>query len=186
MIKHLPLQNLWPLPLCLALAMGVAGCNKSPDTQARGMESAKMEVDSSDMKFFTDSAQDGMLEVKMAQMALQQAAKPEVRELAQKLLDEHQSGNKELLALATQKNVSLPPALDSHAQSVVDDLKDEAGADFDKKYCEQLVDGHKDMVDLLDKTAKDSADTDVRAYAQRMLPAMQQHLAMAQGMSKAQ
>lgn len=186
MTKHLPLNRLWSLPLCVALAMGAAGCNKSPDTQARSMESAKMEVNNTDMKFFTDTAQDGMLEVKLAQMALQQATKPEVRQMAQKLLDEHQSGNKELMALATEKNVSLPPALDSHAQSAVDDLKNESGPDFDKKYCEQLVDGHKDMVDLLEKTSKDSADPDVRAFAQRMLPTMQQHLAMAQGMEKAQ
>jgi len=163
----------------------MTACNRSPDTQAKSMESARMEIDSNDTKFFTEAAQGGMLEVKLAQLASTQSSNPQVKQFAEMMLNDHQANNKMLLALATQKNVSLPPAFNDKSQGSIDELKDKSGEDFDKTYTKDMVDAHKDMMDLLENAAKESKDNDIRIFAQQTLPTVQHHLNMAQELVQA-
>jgi putative membrane protein len=101
------------------------------------------------------------------------------------MLNDHQSNNKMLLTLATQKIVSLPPAIDDKAQGTIDELKDKSGDEFDKADTRDMVDTHKDMMDLLENAAKESKDNDIRIFAQRTLPIVQHHLNMAQELVQA-
>ena len=55
------------------------------------------------------------------------------------------------------------------------------GADFDKRYMESMgLQAHRDTVALFEKGARDARDPDVKAFAQKTLPKLKQHLEMAQ------
>jgi putative membrane protein len=63
-------------------------------------------------------------------------------------------------------------------------LKTKQGSDFDKAYARQEVKDHEEAVKLF-KDASRSKDPDIAAFAQKILPTLEHHLAMAKSMKKA-
>jgi len=59
-------------------------------------------------------------------------------------------------------------------------LSKESGADFDKKFINDMVDDHQEDIKMFEKKAKDADDPQVRDFASRVLPHLQEHLQMAQ------
>ncbi len=68
-------------------------------------------------------------------------------------------------------------------------LKMLSGADgekFDKRYAEDFgVKAHEDTVKLFKNAAANAKDADVKAFAQKTLPKLEEHLAMARTMAAA-
>jgi hypothetical protein len=68
--------------------------------------------------FIRTAAMDGMAEVEHGRLAAQNAAHDEVKQFAQRMVDDHSKAGDELKGLASQKNVTLPTALDpAHSRS---------------------------------------------------------------------
>ncbi len=65
---------------------------------------------------------------------------------------------------------------DSKAVDAYQKLIDKPGRDFDKAYCDMMVDGHKKAVDRFESAAADSKDSDIRSWANSMLPILRSHL----------
>jgi putative membrane protein len=64
-------------------------------------------------------------------------------------------------------------------------LKTAEGATFDRRYAESMgVQAHEDNIELFEKAAGSAEDADVKAYAQKLLPKLQEHLKMAQELVK--
>src|SRR5688500_2887408 len=64
-----------------------------------------------DAEFAVEAADAGLMEVQLGTMALTKAASPEVKQFAQKIVDDHTKANNELKALATRKNITLPTTM---------------------------------------------------------------------------
>jgi len=129
-----------------------------------------------DSDFMKEAAVGGMAEVEMGKLAATKAASPDVKKFAQMMVDDHTKANNDLKALATKKGMTLPTDLDSSHKSTMDDLREQAGADFDKAYVEEMVDDHEEDVSKFEDEAKNATDPDVRAFAQKTLPVLQKHL----------
>jgi putative membrane protein len=91
------------------------------------------------------------------------------------MVTDHTAANSDLMALAQQKGVELPAKDES---SLSDDWSKKTG-DLDRKYVKEMVSDHEEAVKLFEKASK-SSDPDVAAFAQKTLPTLQHHLAMAQ------
>ena len=50
------------------------------------------------------------------------------------------------------------------------------GSDFDKEFCDRMVNEHKDAIDKFEKASKESTDPDIQTWASNMLPSLRQHL----------
>ena len=59
-----------------------------------------------DHTFVTKAAEGGRMEVELAQQALQKASRPEVKDFAQHLIDDHTQANNELMEIAGSKGMS--------------------------------------------------------------------------------
>lgn len=105
---------------------------------------------------------------------------------AGKMISDHTVTSTELKTLVSSGKVSaeLPTALDSAHQSKLDKLKAAQGADFDKLYDDNQIDAHKDAVDLFERYAKGGDNADLKAFAAKHLPHLQEHLKMAQDLKK--
>ncbi len=63
-------------------------------------------------------------------------------------------------------------------------LSRKEGVAFDKSYVSMMVDQHEADVKLFERAARDAEDAEVRAFASRHLPSLQQHLQRATNLSE--
>lgn len=62
-------------------------------------------------------------------------------------------------------------------------LSRKEGAEFDKSYVKMMVDQHEADVKLFERAARESEDSEVRSFASRHLPSLQQHLQRANNLA---
>ena len=96
-------------------------------------------------------------------------------------IEDHTKANQELETLASSKGVDLPdgPSLLQKGKSKLM-LSTADGESFDRRYAESMgVEAHEDNIELFEKAVKEAEDPDVKAYAQKTLPKLQEHLEMA-------
>ncbi|WP_053845540.1 DUF4142 domain-containing protein [Paracidovorax avenae] len=146
-----------------------------------GAEGQASRLTRADKSFLDDAAHNGHAEVKSSQLALQKAQNPKVRAFAQQMVDDHTRANQELAALAAGKNVRVPEGPPLVQEGKLKLLGTADGADFDKRYMESMgLQAHRDTIELFEKGARDARDPEVKAFAQKTLPKLRQHLEMAQ------
>lgn len=135
-------------------------------------------VTGGDLAFMNDAAPGNMAEVEMGKLAVKQGASKDVKQFGQKMIDDHTKAGQELMRVAEQKKVMLPPdVLPVHKESMAK-LSKLTGADFDREYVKAMVEDHEKDVAAFDNAAKTGADADVKAFAMKTLPTLQMHLQM--------
>ena len=111
---------------------------------------------------------------------VEKAANDQVKQFAARMVTDHTKANDELKQIASTKGVQLPSALDKKHQSDMDRLQKMSGADFDKAYMSHMVDDHKQDVAEFKKEANGGKDGDVKGFAAKTLPTLEEHLKLAQ------
>ncbi len=139
-----------------------------------------MVANASDSMFMTHAAADGMAEIQMGQMAVQKSSDPKVKELAQRIVDDHTAANAKLRTLAQQKQVTLPTAPMKEAQDKAATMNSMDGAKFDQAWAAAMVDDHQKGVKMFSEEATRTQDADVQTFAKATLPTLKTHLKMAQ------
>ncbi|MBI3369863.1 MAG: DUF4142 domain-containing protein [Burkholderiales bacterium] len=133
-----------------------------------------------DSAFMKDAAEGGHAEVAASRMALDKASSPQVKAFAQHMVDEHGQVGTELDALAAAKGVKLPSDATLMQKARLKLLGASDGARFDQHYVDGFgVKAHEDAAKLFRKAASNAKDADVRAFAAKTLPTIEQHLRMA-------
>ena len=147
------------------------------NTVANSISNAASSVTgSSDTAFVEDAALGGMTEVELGKMASTKAANAEVKKFAQMMITDHSKANDELKALAAKKGWKLPTELDSSHKATIESLRTKVGADFDRDYVDDMVADHETDVKAFEDKAKNAADVDLKAFAEKTLPTLRKHL----------
>ncbi len=173
MKQWLPVAGL----VCL-LGSGIVAADQKPDT-AQQKSAAQEKSANPDAAFMRQAARDGMAEVEHGRLAAKQASDGAVRQFGQRMVDDHSKANNELKSLASKKNITLPAELEGKHKAMQDKLSKLKAAEFDRAYMAHMVDAHEQAVALFQKEAKGGQDADVRAFAEKTLPVLEQHLKMA-------
>lgn len=160
-----------------------SGMVSSTDTTAK-MAGAAMKVDKDDADFAVKAGNGGMAEVAMSKLAQQKATNPDVKAFAAKMITDHTKANDKLMALAKQKNITLPATVSNDEQKEMDDMGKKSGKDFDKAYVSEMVDDHNKDVKLFENEAKDGKDADLKGFAATTLPTLKMHLSMINAIDK--
>ena len=71
------------------------------------------QLSSFDTQFMAQAAQMNMAEIALSQLALRRASSNEVKQYAQRMVQDHSRANTRLVQLAQQKRVTLPTNLDA-------------------------------------------------------------------------
>ncbi len=75
--------------------------------------------------------------------------------------------------------------LDSEGRKTADKLADTAAGKFDRDYMKLMVSDHEKDVKEFEDASKNAEDPDVKAFAAKTLPTLQEHLSMARETQKA-
>ena len=135
-------------------------------------------------KFAANAAQGGLAEVEMGRLASERGADPSVKEFGRRMTADHARAGAELKAIAQRKGIQLPPNVDSSQRSELDKLAKLSGAAFDKEYMSAMVKDHETDVQDFETQAKQGGDPDIKAFANKTLPVLKQHLEMARAAAK--
>lgn len=152
---------------------------ESPTTATERPSTAPTTMAHADKEFMTKAAVGGMLEVALGTQAEQKASSPDVKAFGKRMVTDHGKANEELKQLAAKKGVTLPTELDKEHKEAHEKLSKLSGAKFDREYAEAMVDDHEKDVKEFTDASKDAKDADLRAWAAKTLPVLEEHLKMA-------
>lgn len=120
-----------------------------------------------------------LAEISLGRLAMQRASNPEVRNFGQKMVQDHTKSSSDLLAILNRKGLQASLQMEDKAREMFDKLAKMNGPDFDRAYTKHMVKDHEEAVQLFTKASKNCKDEDLKTFAARTLPVIQQHFDMA-------
>jgi putative membrane protein len=192
MSHHLHLNPRVPfLPVCVGIALLVAASSaaaqatgNAPTSTTSSMQSTA-KLSPADKTFVEKAAIGGLAEVAMGKLAQQKAGSDQVKQFATRMVDDHAKANDELKQVASTKGIALPSDLDAKHKGKMAKLEKLSGAQFDRAYMDDMVADHKEDVSEFQKQAKSGSDADIKGFASKTLPTLQEHLTLAESTDKA-
>jgi putative membrane protein len=125
-----------------------------------------------DVTFVKRATESSRKEVAAARDALPQLKSPELKRIAEMLVQDHGSANAKLAKIAEAKGWPLPAP-----QAAASPPAGAASGDFEQKWTAEMIAGHERSVALYRAQAQNGEDKDLRKYASETLPTIERHLA---------
>ena len=129
------------------------------------------------------AAQGGLAEVQDGQLASQKGGSPRVKQFGQRMVTDHSQSNDELQQIAQQADLTLPSKPSASQLAESRRLNGLTGAAFDSEYVRYETRDHQQDVAEFQREAQSGKDPALKAFAQKYLPILRQHLQMAQALS---
>ncbi len=135
--------------------------------------------------FVVEAATSDMFEIESSKLAVERSDAP-TKAFAQQMITDHEKTTADIKQLVSSGKVqaSLPSAMTSSQQKMLDKLKGLNGTDFTKQYHSDQVSAHKDAVDLFKRYGNKGDNADLKTWASTTEPALEHHLKMAQDLNK--
>jgi putative membrane protein len=154
----------------------------SKNNNAMGEQPGMTNMAAADRDFLMDAAMGGMLEVELGRLATQQGTSDAVKQFGQRMVDDHSKANEELMSLAQSKGITLPTTIDEKHKKDMTKLSGLSGAEFDREYSKMMLSDHRKDVSEFEKQSTRGTDADLKAFASKTLPTLQEHLRMAEAL----
>jgi putative membrane protein len=138
-------------------------------------------ISAADTGFIKQAAAASEADMQEAQLAVERAGRPVVKQFARQMVADHTSLGQQLSTLAQRKGVATPAQPDAAAASDIQELE-QSRRGFDTVYVRVQLAAQEQAVSLFRQEAEQGTDPDVKAFAQQNLPLVQQHLAMAEAL----
>jgi putative membrane protein len=145
--------------------------------------SASAALSAADRDFAQKAASGGLAEVQAAQLAEQRATSPQIKQFAQRMVTDHTAANTQLQQIAKQADIDLPSQPSGKDATEEQKLRGLNGTAFDQAYAQGQLRDHQETVELFKKEASSGEDPALKAFAQKTLPILQQHLQMAEALN---
>ena len=139
-----------------------------------------------DMEFVQKQMAMGEAEIAMGQLAQKKGTHPEVKRFGEMMVRDHRMAGqdlKEVLANAnnqtgTAAGTDSPRNTDEHGdhKEHMEELQKLSGREFDRQYIDQMVEDHEEALRDVERQAENATNPQVRQWAAKTLPKMQQHL----------
>ena len=136
--------------------------------------------------FVTEAAGSDMFEIESSKLALVLSEDAATKTFAQQMITDHTKTSDELKTMVSGGKVkaTIPAAMSSSQQSMLDKLTKLKGNDFNKQYHSDQEDMHKDAVDLFKRYGDEGDNAALKAWAATTRPALEHHLQMATDMNQ--
>jgi putative membrane protein len=130
-----------------------------------------------DQKFVRNAAAGGIADVKLGTLAAQKGG-PSVKDLGQKMVDDHTALNKGMASVADSLGVMLPKKMTKDDQAEYDKLNGLSGKDFDTEYLTYIVKAHRENLHAFYMEASLASDPNLQTEVLKGMFTMHQHLGM--------
>lgn len=158
---------------CLGLAFGAGAADK--------MSNDKKDV-KPDAGFVIEAGQDGHAEVELGKLAQKNGSSAAVKDFGQRMVTDHSKAGAELGAIAKKVGITPPSGPSDKHKAEYKKLAALKGDKFDSEYAKHMVDAHEQAVKLFQKEAKQGEAKELRDFAAKTLPTLEEHLKMARAL----
>lgn len=145
--------------------------------EGREAEDTKMNAD---QHFVKEASADNQFEIQLSQLVAQHAQEPQVKELAEKLIQDHQRAQQQLQEIAQGMNMQLPTQLEQWQQDKLQAMQQKHGKHLEMHYVFGQVGDHTTDLLSYQYEAEHGQNEKVKDYAEKAIPVLQRHLEMAQ------
>ena len=131
--------------------------------------------------FVKKAGEGGAAEVAMGKLGSAKATDADVKAFAQHMVKDHTKANQELMSVAKAKGIEVPTEPGMMQKGMKEKFEHQsADKDFNHDYMQHMVKDHEADVKLFRTAAADTTlDPDLRAFAKKTLPTLEEHLAAA-------
>lgn len=183
------------MKLAIVAALASAALAASPLVQAQSTDTQKDRTSQAqkkdpsgklarqDARYFREMAQDNLAEVQAGKLAQQRAQNDEVKQFAEKMVEDHGRMLEEQRTMAKSKGVDMPRQPAKAQQSAMRKLRDAKGGQFDRAYMSHMVEDHEKGLKKVREAAKNAKDPELKAMAEKAAPDIEKHLQMAKQIS---
>lgn len=131
-----------------------------------------------DKLFVLEAAKGNMKEQMFAQVIEQKAQNPEVKQLAQHIMKDHQQAQQQLQQVAQSLGIQLPQELPQAEQAMIQVIASLPTDQLEKHYVAGMTADHARDILKYQCEASMGKNDQVRQYAKQTLPALEQHAQM--------
>jgi putative membrane protein len=153
--------------------------------QMNGMQTATQTIPM-DKMFVSKAMQGSMAEVQLAQLTLQKSSNDQVKQFAQRMIDDHTKLNEQMKPVAQQLGVKPPDQVSKKDRKTMATLQGLSGSAYDQAYIKDMVKDHKQDLSEFQTEASSGQDQTVKDAANQGTKVIAQHLQMAQQLAKDQ
>lgn len=107
--------------------------------------------------FVQRATEKNLAEIELSRLAQERAQNPQVRQFAQTMVEDHTKSLNELRQIAQRENLQINEQLRDEHREQQQRLQAMKGTEFDREYMNIMVEGHGEMVSLLQDRTGDRA-----------------------------
>jgi len=161
----------------IALAQANPGeGNPSGDVPPTGqLQPQASNLSAGDRTFIDKAASTNFAQIKLGQLAVRNGTTAQVRDLGQKMIDDHTKANDQLKPIALREGIRLPTEPTSEQKADYDRLSALSGDAFNKAYMDLVKGDQKQAISLFQDEARDGVDPQLKTFAKNTLPELRQH-----------
>jgi putative membrane protein len=182
-------KHLYILIVSLGLTFGLAACQRDGDNvqaaREPAMPAAKAPSNTNtltgaDKDFVLQAEKDNIQERVLGRMAEEKSQNNYVKDYGKMLARDHNNALRQVVDLMQKNGMPQPKGLPQERNEAVDKVLGLSGAAFDKEFVKLIITDHQKAVDAFRHEAASAQNADVRDYAIKMLPTLEEHLKDAQ------
>ena len=159
---------------------GTLGSERTPGVNPNASDTRSVDPIVADKDFLREAAQGSAAEVALGRMAQEKGSSDAVKEFGKRMVDDHSKAAAELRQVAQMAKLDVRSDMPKRAKKAQDKLSKLSGADFDRAYAKMMVSDHKEDIKAFEREAHNGAVPAVKDFAAKTLPALQEHLKLAE------
>jgi putative membrane protein len=132
--------------------------------------------------FMKKAIRDNLAEIHIGKLAEEKGTNKSVRKFGKKLVTDHGANLKKAKSVAHSIGVKPPNAPTATQEATYDTLSKLSGPQFDRQFAERAVQAHRKDIKEFQHQAEKPGPT--AAFASQTLPTLEQHLRIAQSLSR--
>jgi len=149
-------------------------------TTSQKTEEAHKQAKTEDGKFLVKAAEIDLAEINLGRLALQRSGRPDIRQFANQLVQDHSQNLQQLNQMANAHQWATGERMDQEHQQLFMKLAAMQGEQFDKEFVQKMIEGHKKAAELFEHASQNAQHDEIKQFAAQTLKAIKQHEQIAQ------
>jgi putative membrane protein len=137
-----------------------------------------------DQRFLAKAIAAQMAEIKLGETAVKHASSAEVKQFAQKMVEDHTKARDKMLERARELKVNVAEKPDKSHKELLDRLSQLKGQEFDREYMKIMVENHEKALENFRTGVKTLQDPALRTLINNTIPTVEAHLKHARELAK--